>query len=69
MLKPRDSDRLFYWRKSSKWYRVVSNTYEYELTDAAPEKARESYERYKSYIDEILAQIGKTPYEGVIIDL
>lgn len=55
--------------KNPAWYRHVENSYEYELTDQAPEKARKSYAEYKAVIDQILALDGATPYEGVIIDL
>lgn len=55
--------------KNPAWYRPVNNSYEYELTDQAPEKARKSYVEYKDTVDEYLALFGATPYEGVIIDL
>ena len=61
--------RVYYWKKNPAWYRPVNNSYEYELTDQATEKARESYAQYKAAIDQILALDGATPYEGVIIDL
>lgn len=56
-------------KKNPAWYRPVNNSYEYELTDQAPEKARKSYVEYKDTVDEYLALFGATPYEGVIIDL
>lgn len=62
-------NRYFYWKKNPEWYRNVDNTYEAELTDKAPEKARESYADYKKLVDEMLDFFGVTPYEGVILDL
>ena len=59
---------MYQWMHEG-WYRIVDNTYMYELTDAAPPKARESYAKYKAAIDHELESIGKTPYEGVIINL
>lgn len=56
-------------KKNSAWYRPVNNSYEYELTNQATEKARESYAEYKDTVDEYLALFGATPYEGVIVDL
>lgn len=55
--------------KNPAWYRPVNNSYEYELTDQAPEKARKSYAEYKDTVDEYLALFDATPYEGVIVDL
>ena len=63
------ADRIYVWKKNPAWYRPVNNSYEYELTDQAPEKARESYAEYKEAIDILLEIYGATPYEGVIIDL
>ena len=54
------------WKQSPKWYRKVDNSYEYELTDKAPQKARNSYALYKH--DNDVALDGDSPYEGVIID-
>ena len=63
------ADRIYVWKKNPAWYRPVNNSYEYELTDQAPEKARESYAEYKSVVDEFLTLFDATPYEGVIVDL
>lgn len=61
--------KIYYWKNNPAWYRPVNNSYEYELTDQAPEKARKSYVEYKDTVDEYLALFGATPYEGVIVDL
>ena len=60
-------EKCFYWRKP-KWIQPVNNTYEYELTENAPPKAQESYRLYKEMVDEILEEMGLTPYDGIIID-
>jgi hypothetical protein len=54
------------WQQEKEWYREVNNSYEYELTDKAPKKARDSYARYKNFIDAALE--GASPYEGIIVD-
>lgn len=61
--------KIYYWKNNPAWYRPVNNSYEYELTDQAPEKARKSYAEYKAVIDRLLALDGATPYDGIIIDL
>lgn len=68
MMTEEQYNRFFYWRENPKWYRIVNNTYEAVLTDEAPEKARESYAEYKKMVDDELAAMGKTPYDGVIFD-
>lgn len=69
MITKEIADRIYVWKKNPAWYRPVDNSYEYELTDQAPEKARKSYVEYKEAIDILLEIYGATPYEGVIIDL
>lgn len=69
MITKEIADRIYVWKKNPAWYRPVDNSYEYELTDQAPEKARESYAEYKEAIGILLEIYGATPYEGVIIDL
>lgn len=69
MINEETYKRVYYWKKNPAWYRPANNNYEYELTDQATEKVRESYAQYKAAIDQILALDGATPYEGVIIDL
>ena len=61
-------NRYFYWRKNAEWYRRVDNTYQAELTDKAPEKARKSHEDYIEMVDDFLGKMGATPYEGIRID-
>ncbi len=61
--------KIYYWKNNPAWYRPVENSYGYELTDKAPEKARESYAEYKAVIDEFLTLFDATPYDGMIIDL
>ncbi len=65
MIRP----EMIYWKKDKSWYRKVSNSYRYELTDSAPEEARESYALYKSGVDQALQLVGATPYDGVIVHL
>lgn len=36
-----------YWRSNKAWYRINSDN-EYELTKAAPERARKSFEIFKN---------------------
>lgn len=43
MITKEIADRIYVWKKNPAWYRPVNNSYEYELTDQAPEKARKSY--------------------------
>ncbi len=69
MINEETYKRVYYWKKNPAWYRPVDNSYEYELTDQAPEKARKSYAEYKEAIDILLEIYGATPYEGMIIDL
>lgn len=69
MITKEIADRIYVWKNNPAWYRPVNNSYEYELTDQAPEKARKSYAEYKESIDQILALDGATPYDGIIIDL
>ena len=69
MITKEIADRIYAWKKNPAWYRPVDNSYEYELTDQAPEKARKSYAEYKAVIDRLLALDGATPYDGIIIDL
>ena len=69
MITKEIADRIYVWKKNPAWYRPVDNSYEYELTDQTPEKARKSYAEYKEAIDILLEIYGATPYEGVIIDL
>lgn len=69
MITKEIADRIYVWKKNPAWYRPVNNSYEYELTDQAPEKARKSYTEYKAVIDRLLALDGATPYDGIIIDL
>ena len=69
MITKEIADRIYVWKKNPAWYRSVDNSYEYELTDQAPEKARKSYAEYKDTVDEYLALFDATPYEGVIVDL
>ena len=69
MITKKVYEKICYWKKNSAWYRPVNNSYEYELTNQATEKARESYAEYKDTVDEYLALFGATPYEGVIVDL
>ena len=68
MMGEEQHNRYFYWRKNPEWYRRVDNTYQAELTDKAPEKARESYAKYKKMVDDALAEMGATPYEGIRIE-
>lgn len=68
MMAEEQHNRYFYWRKNPEWYRRVDNTYQAELTDKAPEKARESYAKYKKMVDDALAEMGATPYEGIRIE-
>ena len=68
MMAEEQHNRYFYWRKNPEWYRRVDNTYQAELTDKAPEKARESYAKYKKMGDDALAEMGATPYEGIRIE-
>jgi hypothetical protein len=60
---------MIYWMRNKSWYRTVDNAYEYELTDAAPDKARESYAKYKAGVDQALAELDATPYDDVMLDL
>lgn len=69
MITKKVYEKICYWKKNPAWYRPVNNSYEYELTDQAPEKARKSYAEYKAVIDRLLALDGATPYDGIIIDL
>lgn len=69
MITKEIADRIYVWKNNPAWYRPVNNSYEYELTDQAPEKARKSYAEHKEAIDQILALDGATPYDGIIIDL
>lgn len=68
MMTEEQHNRCFYWRKNPEWYRRVDNTYQAEPTDKAPEKARESYAKYKKMVDDALAEMGATPYEGIRIE-
>lgn len=68
MMTEKQYNRFFYWQRNPRWYRLVDNSYDAELTDEAPEKARESYAEYKKMVDDELAAMGKTPYDGVIFD-
>lgn len=68
MMTEEQHNRYFYWRKNPEWYRRVDNTYQAELTGKAPEKARESYAKYKKMVDDALAEMDATPYEGIRID-
>ena len=69
MITKEIADRIYVWKKNPAWYRPVNNSYEYELTDQAPEKKKKSYAEYKAVIDRLLALDGATPYDGIIIDL
>jgi hypothetical protein len=38
---------LMYWMNDPSWYRINKETGKYELTDAAPERAKKSFELSK----------------------
>lgn len=56
--------RFFTWRKRG-WYKSADNGYGYELTDAAPEKARESYAEYRKMVDNFQEQLGDMSDEEI----
>lgn len=39
---------MMYWMNDPSWYRINKETGKYELTDAAPERARKSFELSKT---------------------
>ena len=42
------ADKEFmYWRSNKEWYRINRENDCFELTEAAPERARQSFELYK----------------------
>ncbi len=38
---------IMYWHKNPEWYRINEKLDRFELTSAAPEKARRSFELFK----------------------
>lgn len=68
MLTESQYDECFYWRKNADWYEETDDSYEARLTDAAPQKARDSFASYKRMVDNALSVFGASPYDGIHFD-
>ena len=40
---------ILYWRKDESWYKYDKSRKMYELTDKAPQRAKESFELWKEF--------------------
>ena len=52
----RVDNEIRYWFKNEEWYRFNEVTDEYELTDVAPESARESFRKFREYEEQCKAE-------------
>lgn len=68
MLNESQYDECFCWRKNADWYEETDDSYEARLTDAAPQKARDSFASYKRMVDKLLSAFDATPYDGIRFD-
>ena len=47
------SDELLYWKTNDDWYHYDSDTERIIIDDNAPQKAKDSYKKYRQKIEEI----------------
>ena len=47
------SDELIYWKTNEDWYHFDSDTGGLVVNDDAPQKAKDSYNKYRQKIEEI----------------
>lgn len=44
------NEEILYWKNNDEWWDVDEEKREFILTNKAPKKAKESFEKYKNYL-------------------